>query len=173
VAAEVGDQQITTEQLDEFSGSFCSFLAMQQPGEKSSKLVRQGALSTMVVARMGHEYAEDHPTELDRASIETNMAAVSEAVADLPDDEREAFLDEVRYVLEGNQYIAQAGDAAAQQQLLSDLSGELDVEIDPRFGSWEDLQADGASGSLSVPTETEEVDPENPAAGLPASQTCS
>ncbi|HSV37117.1 MAG TPA: hypothetical protein VLI04_00025 [Nocardioidaceae bacterium] len=175
VAAEVGDQQITLEQLDDFAATFCKYLSVGQPGQKSSKLVRQGALVTMVQARLGHLYGEEDPTTIDRASVEDALAGVKAAIADLPEGDQEAFLEEVSYFLEGSQYLAQVGDQAAQEELLSTLVDEYGVELDPRFGSWDEIRSEDApsvSGSLSVPLEATEFDPNDQTAGLSASQTC-
>jgi len=175
VAAEIGDRQITIEQLDDFAATFCKYLSVGQPGAKNSKLVRQGALVTMVQARLGDLYREGDDTIIDRETVESNLAGVKAAVADLPEAEQESFLDEVSYFLESTQSLAQAGDAAAQEELLAELVDEYDVELDPRFGTWDEIRSEEAvavSGSLSVPLEPGEFDPNDQTSGLNASQTC-
>jgi hypothetical protein len=174
IAAEVGDMQITIDELDDFAKSYCTYQAAAQPGQKSSKRVRTDALATMVTGRLGHLYGETNPTTISRAGIEDTLDNVRSVLVDMPEAERDAFVEEVSYFLEGSQYLAQdVSDQAGYDELVSELSEEYDVEVDPRFGSWTDIQADGASGSLSVPVETPgEFDPSNPTAGVNASQTC-
>ena len=180
VAAKVGDETITTKQVTDFASSFCSFLAKNEPGDKPSADIRKMALSLLVEARLAHDFAKQHDVTWNEGGVDSTLKSVGESVSSFSDEKRQAFLDNVRYVLEGSDIVAQAVGQVSDQaaftagrgQAVGAWAEEFGVEIDPRYGSWSGFQVDGESGSLSVPEKATAPNATDPLAGLPASQTC-
>lgn len=179
VAAEVGEETITIDRLDAFAEGLCAF----QPDE-SVTATRRLALRLLVRAHLAHEYASGFSSSVVPADIdETVRVNVAPAVESLSEDDREVFLDEVRDSIEGDllaQQAALAGLGVATQPtpeevqnasnaLYAEWSEEAGVELDPRFGTWQDANVSELSGSLSVLADpVAEPDP-----GLPGSRSCS
>lgn len=184
VAAEVDGDRITMERLDAFAAGLCTYSAASPNGAGSVADARRAALGLLVRAELAEKYAAEFrdqlvPADIDRV-VNDNVAP---AVESLPDDEREVFLAEVRDSIEGDQLTSQAAAALvtsqgddltqeavtqATQTLLANWSDAADVELDPRFGTWSDLEVAASSGSLSVPAASEE----EPDPGLPAARSC-
>ncbi len=78
---------------------------------------------------------------------------------------------------QGDSDDAQEDPQAVGQAYVADYADDHDVELDPRFGDFEEGQVAGGSGSLSAPLEPTETTVPAPGAppdvsGLPDSQIC-
>jgi len=176
VAADVGDETITIEQTDDFAEGLCAFTEANGQQATSAE-TRRAALSTLIYAQLAHDNADD--VEADQEFVEQSLSQVETAVQGLSEPERDDFLEDVRYVIEGDSIIQQSvveqvqssggqlteeTGAAAQAELLTTWADEAGVEVDPRFGVWEGFQIEPKSGSISVPTRP---DTDGAAAALP------
>lgn len=187
VAAEVGDETISMDTLDDFASGICAYTAGGGQAAGTTE-TRNSALNTLVYARLAEQYAGPLGIEPDQVYIDQTTQQIDEALVGLSDEDREQFLEEVRVVLAGDTIIQQAVTARAaaagieltaetgpaeQAAMLQEWSDEVGVEVDPRFGTWEADRVVPGSGSLSVDSATPEVvDPADPTAGLPAYLTC-
>jgi hypothetical protein len=179
-AARVGDDKLSTSRVNDFAAAYCAYAATAvQPGTKVAKDMRDQALSLLVEAKLAHDYAEDNGVTWDPEQIQRDLRQIRSSAQELDDAKRATFIDEVRYVLEGNQVLTQAmGDDVtdqesfnqAREEIVGEWADEYGVEVNPRFGEWNGFTVDGASGSLSVPESDDES--EVSASDLPPSQTC-
>ncbi len=180
VAAQVGDAKITTRELDEFASSFCAFTAENgQP--LSSAEARVNSLTVLLRGQLASELQKQYRADIDRGLVETQLEGVSRSITSLPSDQRKTFLEHVRRAIEGNLVVEQAAVAqvratgeeptqenvgAAVEKVYADWAESEGVEIDPRFGTVQNVVVTASSGSLSVPTGSEAD------ATLPGSKTC-
>jgi len=180
VAAEVGDDTITTRELDDFAASFCTFQAKRgQP--MTSADARVSALTVMIRSELAKDLNEQLDADIDQGLVDQQVVAVAQTVPDLSDDEREAFLEQVRLAIEGDLVVEAAALAdvrlsgeepgaenvgAAKEKIYARWAEAEGVELDPRFGTLKDVVVAPASGSVSVPTDTEAND------SLPGAKTC-
>lgn len=184
VAAEVGDEKITMERLDAFADSFCESGLLAQGGQANTQAAtRVAALSFLVRTVLAEEYAAEYADTVPQSQVDGFITATVEpTVADLPEEQREEFLAEIRDFLIATQLAqsaavaelqasgaepTEAGLTAAIDDLWAQWAEDAGVELDPRFGSWQDVNIAVTSGSLSIPA-TDEA----PAATGPGSRTC-
>jgi hypothetical protein len=181
VAAEVGDDTITTHELDDFASGLCVFFKESSGSAPTSKEARTRAMSILVRSALARTYGQGTSIALDEGSVDEQVQSIAAVVKDLPKDEREKFLEEVRGSLEGDQHALQAADAKlisegktpddqARSEEITNLykqwAADQGVEIDPRFGTWSDVEVKAGSGSLSVASDAKAADTG------PGSQTC-
>lgn len=184
VAAKVGDESITTREVDDFAHGLCVYLAKSPSGPSASADARKLAVGVLVRSELANQYGRRTQLKPDQQNVEASLDSVAGAVTGLDDDERETFLDTVRESLEGEQYVTLAAQAALQSQgkeatdaavsaevlkLYTEWSKDADVELDPRFGTWENVDSKLVSGSLSVPVDADAA----PDSKLPGAKTCS
>lgn len=188
VGAEVGDETITLEEIDAFAEGLCAYNRGNGAPETASVDLRLSSLRALVVARLAHRFGEENDLEVSRSEIDATMAQIADQLKGLPADGREEFLDQARYTLEGDDYTRQAvtayvegngeeltneSAAAAQQAIFEEWAQDADVEVDPRFGEWDEADLKVGSGSLSVTDDASTPSPpDTPTEGLPKSQTC-
>ncbi len=180
VAAEVGGETITTREVDTFAQGLCTYDASRS-GADTNANTRSRALSILVRSALARDFGNRTALEVDQGTVNQQVEAVEAAVTDLPDEDREKFLEHVRESLVGDQYAVEAATARLTSEgqepsnealsqtvadLYADWADEAGVEIDPRFGTWAEVEARPGSGSLSVPAD-DSADP-----ALPGSQTC-
>lgn len=182
VAAEVGDERITMERLDGFADSFCESGLLAQSASTVAA-TRVTALSFLVRTVLATEYASDYLDTVPQGQVDGFITTnVEPTVEGLPEEQREEFLAEVREFLVATQLAQSAAVAQLQTsgvevteqsvgQAVNDLwaqwADEAGVEVDPRFGTWQDMDIAPSSGSLSVPA-TEDA----PAASGPGARAC-
>ena len=193
VAAEVGDDTITDQQVDDVAQVLCALNADPSgaAAPTASKTVRAQALQLLVA----NELAEDvvDPDSVDRRQLREALAQSAETREAVPSTLRPVFDDVVRdYVTAqlgltelGRQALRRQGGSAGEvddqaalaegERLRTQHAAEVDIAVDPRFGTVTDGVLTPATGSLSVAvSETARSGAaENPDAGaLPATQTC-
>jgi len=104
--------------------------------------------------------------------------SVEPTVVKLPDEERDEFLKEIREFLVATQLAQAAAISQIQSSgvdvteqavgdavngLWAEWADEAGVELDPRFGTWQDMNIAVASGSLSVPAKDDAASTSGPA----------
>lgn len=193
VAAVVGDQEITDEQVDDLATALCTLNAdspQAESGVSPMKLWRTQALQFLLQDRVVFDLAggEDlADPERVKAFVEQNEAPLNL----LPESEQAAFRSIVEEVGKAQSTLTELGrqsledqgetdvdDQAALQEgqrLLDEHAPEAEVVVDPRYGAMVEGQLTAGTGSLSVPVSelAKQGDAATPSAdGLPASQIC-
>jgi hypothetical protein len=194
VAAQVGDERITDEQVDEFAEVLCALGGL--PGTESgtpTSEARYNALSILLVTELAQQVGDPDAVDAeDLAAAKQQMTAGRDQV---PEGSRDTF-DEVageylesqfalialgRAFLEeqgGGEEVSDEEAFQAGEQLLQEYAADADVEVDARYGRLQDGVLVPASGSLSVPVSdfavsAAEAQPtEELVSQLPASQKC-
>ena len=194
VAAQVGEDRITDEQVDDFAEVLCAIGGV--PGGESgapTKSARFASLQILMANELTADIADldEVPADAVQAILQ-GMAGAREA---LSESERETFDEVAREfaraqaaIIElGRDELSTGGQApqvpdeeayAEGQRLLTAYAEEADIEVDPRFGEVVDGALQPSNGSLSVPVSDLAVQGADPEAGdayaslLPASQKC-
>lgn len=194
VAASVGGERITAEQVDEFAEVLCTIGGVPAAeGGAPTKSARFAALQILIANELTDDIADvqDVPSQQVSRILEGMAPArelLSEGQEQTFDQVAEEFARAQAAMVElGRESLEQSGqpgritDQAAfaeGQRLLSEHAQEADVEVDPRFGEVVDGALQPSSGSLSVPVSDLAVagssaEPGQELAGLlPASQKC-
>jgi hypothetical protein len=196
-AAVVESQTISHDQVDDVALAVCSAnlaaaqMSNQPPPTIATRESREVALGILIDTELSHQYGE-------REGIEPNPREVSQAVAQneagldmLPADRREVFRTTLRDYAAGQLILIEAGradigDEATEEEAINrgvELRQEyvdtIDVDVDPRYGRFEDGRFQRGGAALSVPASDDAVvgDQDRPGDGfvgrLPASQQCS
>lgn len=196
VAAEVGDEVVTTDRVDEVATDYCTAVSSQVAAEGSAvplSFFRTGIVGQLALASAAEQLAELYGVE-PAGEYPARLQELTDAVADLPEDVRpsviavetaSAYTQGVALAV-GQKQLRDRGATptdpealALGQQTFVDWLAENPVDFDPRYG----IQVvDGAVGpvdtSLSVPVgETAEqgtLQQPDPAytGRLPSTQRC-
>ena len=191
VAAEVGGDAITDEQVDQLAEALCVLSAGAPAGTPpaTGQQTRRQALQVL----LDNELAEDviDPDSVDDEQVAAARQQAAESLEALPERLRPVFDDAVadfattqlglaalgRESLreQGEEEPAQEAALAEGQRLLQEHAAELDVSVDPRFGVLEEGRLGPSDGSLSVAVSEEaKASSAGDAVGsdLPANLTC-
>ena len=197
VAAQVGSDVITDEQVDDFAEVLCSIGGV--PGTESGVPTRTARFASLQIL-LGNELSADvaDVDDVPEEAVQTILQGMSEARGALSAEQAETF-DEVAEefaraqaaVIElGRESLAADAPAgqpaeipeeeayAEGQRLLTEHAEQADIEVDPRFGEVVDGALQPANSSLSVPVSDLAVAGAAPEAGeelvnaLPSSQKC-
>jgi hypothetical protein len=198
VAAEVDGHTFSTVEVDELAEALCAVNTAQpsstEAGEVSGRQVRGAAVSRLVQVQLAEQLGEEEGLRPDEARVAQQLKGVEEQLTDVPDDQLDTFMDSYEQLVRGADVLAQLGRRSLQEQgqqdvddtaaldegsrLLQEYAREADVELDPRFGTFEDGQVVPGDGSLSVPVSQNAVNGVSPEpspeflSGLPPSQKC-
>jgi hypothetical protein len=196
-AAVVESQNISHGQVDDVALAVCSAnlaaaqMSNQPPPTIATRESREVALGILIDTEISQQFGEHE-------GIQPNPSEVSEAVAQneagldmLPQDRREVFRTTLREYAAGQLILIEAGrselgaDAPEEEAiergvaLRNAFADTLDVEVDPRYGRFEDgrLQRGGAALSVPASRTAQAGDQDRPGDAfvgqLPASQKCS
>lgn len=195
-AAVVGSETISREHVDAVAQAVCSAnlasakMSNQPPPRLASRGAREVAMQILLETELIHQFGEQQ-------GVEANPREVSEAVAQneaglrlLPADQREDFRQALNDYTEGQLILVEVGrksrgaalspdEAMAEgARLFESFAKNADVEVDPRYGTFEAGAFQRGGASLSVPASDEAREAERPRPGdgyvasLPASQQC-
>jgi hypothetical protein len=193
-AAVVGSTRIDAGSVDTIAAAYCSVtVAMGSPGiDQPTRDLRRGVLNALVqrdivaaaARKMGGVQV---PEARVREVVDAQATFPPSAPADEADTVR-SFLGDVARTQLRLQEMGERllGDSTAEpspeeavargQRYVQRYAAGLDIEVDPRYGTYSPSGIDLASGSLSVPvsSEAEQAEQRSLGAGaeLPASQTC-
>lgn len=199
-AAVVGDQRISADEVDEAAAALCSSTvagaeAQGQPRpELASRGARQAAIQLILDSELTRQFAEDEGLKANQQAISAALQQNAQAIQVLPPDQRGVFrelftafqesqvlLDEAgtrSLAAQGNAAPAPEEAAAEGARLRAEWAADIEVEVDPRYGTYEGGAVVPSSGSLSIPTSQHArqgaADQPDAAwtAGLPLSQKC-
>jgi hypothetical protein len=196
-AAVVGDTTISNGEVDDAAAALCSAnitgaKAQGQPApDLASRGARQAALQLLVDTELSHQFGEEKGVDPARSQVSAALQQNKQALDLLPESRKPAFEDLLRSYAEGQLMLiaigkqsladASADDNAALSEgtkLRNKWAKSVDVEVDPRYGTFDQGTLTPASGSLSIPvsqraTAGAGADPAASwVAGLPMTQKC-
>jgi hypothetical protein len=167
VAAQVGDDRITDEQVDQLAEALCVLNAQapaQGQGPVPAQQARRQALQILIETELADDIIDpDSVDEEQLAAAKQQTQAQSDALPERLrgtfDDAVEAFFgSQIGLLALGRESLEQKGtrnpdDTAAQsegQRLRTRYARRTDVKVDPRFGTFQQGQLQPSDGSLSV-----------------------
>ena len=193
VAAEVGSDRITDEQVDELAEALCVLSSGdEQAAPVPTQQVRRQALQILLDNELAGAMID--PEAVDREQVAAALQqfagtsqALPERLRGVFDEAAEGFVtSNVGLVELGRESLAEAGEADAEdeaaltegQRLRVEHAEEVGVSLDPRFGTWDEGLVQPSDGSLSVAVSDEAkastaADAATAATDLPANLTCS
>ena len=201
LAATVDSATISHDDVDRVAAALCSAnlggaaAQGQPPPALASSGARQGALQVLLDSEISRLFGEQEGAEANNQQLSQALAQNEPGIALLPADQREDFRTALRDYASGQLMLIEIGrgsledqgqgnvtdDAALAegQRLRGEFVQSIDVEIDPRYGTFEGqtLQAGGTALSVATSERARAASrPEPPPAyvqSLPASQQCS
>ncbi|HSE10802.1 MAG TPA: SurA N-terminal domain-containing protein [Nocardioidaceae bacterium] len=196
-AAVVGSETISHDEVDDVARAVCSanLASAQVSGQPASQLptreARQIALDILVETELSRQFGQQEGVEASPQSVSQAVAQSESGISMLPAERREDFRTALRDYAEGQIILIEIGEeelggevsdeeaVAEGTRLRSEYVDTLDVEIDPRYGTFEDGVYKPGAADLSVPASARARAGERAEAGeafvsgLPASQLCS
>lgn len=196
-AAVVGGDTIDHSTVDDVALALCAanLAGAAAAGEQAPALptrgAREAALQILLEAEITRQFAETLDVEATPRELAESVSQTEQALGQLPAEHRDAFQEAVRAFNERQLLLIAAGrqalgDPAAPaeqaiaegQRLQQEYLQGLDVEVDPRYGTFEDSAFRPGGTELSVAASERALagGRANPSegwvAGLPASQKC-
>jgi hypothetical protein len=199
-AAVVGSGTISHEAVADVAEALCaanasSAKAAGRPVQAvASKGARAAALQVLLESRLSHLFGERRGVHPDPRMVAQAVAQSSAGLQLLPPEDRHALRAAVRAYAEGQSILLRIGRRSLQQQgkqpvtaqealaegqrLRGEVLQSIDVEVDPRYGSYTQGQLQAGDSDLSVATSdaARQASLAQPSAsylaGLPASQKC-
>lgn len=196
-AAVVESTTISHDEVDDVALAVCSAnlataRASNQPlPTLPSRAAREVALSILLDTELSQRFGEEQGVQANAQQVSQAVAQNETGLAMLPEDQREDFRTALRDYAEGQLMLIEVGreslgsrvsddEAIAEgARLRAEYVAGLDVEVDPRFGRFEEGMFQRGGSALSVAAsdsaragDTDEPDP-GFVATLPASQQCS
>lgn len=199
-AAVIGSTTISHDNVDGLAEALCTanVKGAQAQGDSrqfATRGTREGALQVLLESRLSQLFGEEKGVDPNRQMVSQALAQNETLIADLPASEREDYREALEEYAEGQLMLIEIGRQSLEEQGTSDvtddkaiaegqrLRGEftenLDVEIDPRYGSFTDntLKPGGTSLSVAQSADARAGDKPQPGAdfisALPSSQRCS
>lgn len=198
-AIEVEDTSVTHERVDAVAAALCSAnlesaaARGEAPPVIPARGAREGALQVLLDIALSQEFGEALGVEPNQNLVSRAMGQNEVGLRLLPEDRREAFRTALREYAEGQAMLIQAGRQSLEEGGAATVSDEqalaegerlraefvesADVQIDPRYGSFEsgELRLGGQSLSVAVSDGARQAGNPNAAfaAQLPASLQCS
>jgi hypothetical protein len=190
VAAKVGDDRITDEQVDQLAEALCVLNAQSPQGQVPTQQVRRQALQILLDNTLAADIidpdAVDKKQLLDaRQQVQASRDSLPERLQGSFDDAVEGFAtSQLGLVALGRESLVAKGtkdpdDQAALaegQKLRARHAREVGVSVDPRFGSFKRGQLKPSDGSLSVAVSDEakaSASADGAGLDLPANLSCS
>lgn len=175
VAARVGDDTITTSEVDFLTRMQCDALdrAAEDPSSQGSNQmvpksqVRSGMVNTLVQDALNRQLAARDDLQYDKATLRSVMEQFESVVATAPAKDRDRFRSVVEDVYRGQLQVytlaqdklRSSGVANPSQQqvdqavaaIQDDFRKKVDVEVNPRYGADASGVAGSTDPSLSLP----------------------
>lgn len=195
-AVVVGSTSISHETVDDVADAMCeSQLAQaraqgQQPQALGMRGAREVAVQLLLDSELSQQLGEHEGATADQQRLSQTLAQAEAGAGALPEEQREVFLDALRQYVEGQLMLIEIGreslggnpadDQAIEEgtRLRTQYVSSLDVEVDPRYGRYEDgtFERGGTALSVPAPDEAKAADFQQPDGSyigtLPESQQC-
>ena len=125
-AVEVGDEQITTSEVDEVTTQFCA--ALQEPLNQQAQTIphgyfRGGIAGVLAMREVASQVAADYGVEADSDEYLKQLAQLRDQVAPLPESQQEAVIQ-----VESSPFYVQAVQAAVGEEVLGGEGEDSDFE---------------------------------------------
>ncbi len=196
-AAVVGSSKISQDEVDDFASAVCranvagAEAAGQAPRPMPSRGARELAVEVLVDTELAQQLGEREGVSADNQAVSRLVAQNEQGLALLEGEQQEFLRDALRDYAEAQYLLIEVGrkslgEQAGEQEamaegrrILAEYADTVDIEIDPRFGRFEDGVFKPGGTSLSVPASQRAVQGAAQApgdafvGGLPASQLCS
>ena len=200
VAADVGSVTIPRDEVDDIANVLCSakLSGAEAQGETASELAtrleRETALEVLLESELSRQFGEEMGVEADEEQVAQAVAENEASIEQLPEHQRDVFRNTVRKFFGGQLILVEIGRAsladqgqseapddqaiAEGQRLRAAFVEKIEVEVDPRYGTFTDGAFAAGGAALSVPASDHGLAgaKANPGsqfiAGLPASQRC-
>ncbi|HLN78576.1 MAG TPA: hypothetical protein VK204_16140 [Nocardioidaceae bacterium] len=196
-AAVVGSDEISTSEVDDVAVAVCSAnLASARASNATlptlpTRGARQLAMQILLEGELSRQFGEHEGVSANQQQVSQALAQNEQGFAMLPADQRDDFKNALKQYAEGQLILLEIGkqklgkdasdnDAINEGKRLRDeYVKSLDVQIDPRFGRFENgaFKPGGTSLSVAQSSTARAGDRAKPAdafvAGLPSSQQCS
>lgn len=200
VAAVVGSDTISREQVDDVAAALCSAniegakARGQAAPEMASRGARQGALQVLLDTEISHQFGEARGVEANQQLVSQALAQNEQGLQLLPESQRPAFREALKEYAEGQLMLIEIGRQSLQDQGKTNVTDDqalaegqrlrqkyvesLDVEVDPRYGTFEQgtLKPGGTSMSVAQSDDARAGSKADPGtafvSGLPVSQRC-
>ncbi len=195
-AAVVGSQTISHERVDDIALAVCraNVASAEAGGQPASPLPSRGArelaVEILIETELADQLGRREGVEADQQSVAQAMAQNEQGLALLDAEQQEQLRGALRDYAESQFMLIELGrrslgSAASEEEamaegkrLLARYARSVDVEVDPRYGSYDKGAFTPGGTSLSVAASDEAKDGEQarPSDGfiadLPASQLC-
>lgn len=194
-AAVVGSDTISQSSADATALAVCSADAGSQPSGVPSRTERRRALSLLVQSELARQFGAKQGVQPNQAAVSAGVAQAAATVKSLPPEQRPELAALIRDLYAGQSIVETAGRKSLQAQgqspitskqasaqgnlLLNRYAKSVNIQIDPRYGTYSKGNLASVSGSLSVPVSPAATDgnTSNPSPewvkSLPAAQKCS
>jgi hypothetical protein len=197
VAAHVGDETVSTSDVDVLSEMQCALVQDNptQPGKPTVRVLRNASVDALVHMEVVRQLVDAREAgEYDVSAYRQQIAGVDEALKAVPAGERERAIELLKNYTRGDlqlqhiatEQLAQEGTTNPTPQqvdetaakIYEDFRKEIDVEVNPAYSPDESGRAGQQDGSLSVPVssyakQTEEDRPDAAwVSSLPAKLRC-
>jgi len=201
VAAVIGSVTIPHQRVDDVARALCSanIKGAESQGQEAPELatrgVRQGALQILLDSELSQLFGDKMGVEANQQQVSQALAQSAQGIAMLPEDQRDDFTEALTGYASGQLILIEVGRQSLEGQGAADVTDEqanaegmrlrgqfvktLDVEVDPRYGTFENdtLKAGGTALSVAASAGARAGDKAEPAVGfvtaLPSSQRCS
>lgn len=193
-AVEVGEERITTGELDSIASRYCSAASPsldQQAQSIPNGYLRSGIAGLLAMREVAEQVAAERGVEVESDTYRQQLADVRDQTASLPESQQEAVLavEGARIYTtaaqtaigeevlggDGEQAELQAAGAEEMQRWIDEHGVEFDPALNVTMRDGQPAPADGAL-SFAVSEEARAGQAEQPssamAAGLPDSQRC-
>jgi hypothetical protein len=195
-AAVVGGTTITDRDVDDAAAALCSanLTGAESRGEARPELAsrgaRQAALQLLVDNELSRQLGEKEGVDPSQAEVSAALAQNRPTIDLLPEERKGAFTDILRGYAEGQLVLLELGRRSLGEQapdeeaitegarLRDRFARSVDVEVDPRFGDYDQGTLTAGGGSLSIPVSENAFAGANPEPGaewvaaLPGTQKC-
>lgn len=194
-AASIDGTTISVSEVDDVAAALCTANAQGDSGQSlPSRGARQSALSVLLRSDISRAFGEQEGVSADPRDVADALEQNRATIDALPADQREVFSETVKDYAEGQLIVIAVGQdllakqggkqddqnaaLAAGDEARAKFADGLEVDIDPRFGTFVDGELEPSGGSLSVPVSGRAkaglagTPDASWVAGLPAAQTC-
>jgi hypothetical protein len=199
-AAVVDSTTISHDTVDSLAEALCTAnlegaKAAGQARDFSTRSTRESALQVLLEAQLSHVFGEEENVQPNRQLVSQALAQNKDLIDALPEDEQDAYRDALEEYASGQLMLVEIGRASLEEQgqdnvpddqaiaegqrLRSEFVKTIDVEVDPRYGTFskDTLQPGGTSLSVAQSENARAGDKAEPGtdfvSGLPGTQRCS
>ena len=195
-AIVVGDTTISNRDVDDAAAGLCAstIASAEAQGQPRPELGTRGARQLRLDNELSRQFGEAQGIVPDQGEVSAAISQNAAGIRAIPAEQRDDFRELFTEFQESQQIIDEAGRRSLQEQgntnpapeevstegvrLRDQWARDLEIEVDPRYGTYANGTVTPTSGSLSIPVSERAAQGANAepgtewTAGLPASQKC-